>query len=112
MLSKAKLTHFTLLEIDVNGARIATLALGMRRPTYFEFAVPVRAGKLTSYGPDLAVLFRRAADYVDKIYAVPSRASYPSSSRPIDLVINLKTAKALGLSVPPMLLATADEVIE
>ena len=97
----------------VNGARIATLALGMRLPTIFEFAVPVRAGELMSYGPDLAVLFRRAADYVDKILRGAKPGELPvEQPTKFDLVINLKTAKALGIDVPNSMQLLADEVIE
>ena len=97
----------------VNGARIATLALNNRLPTIFEQAVPVRGGGLMSYGPDLADLFRRAADFVDKILrgAMPGELPIEQPTK-FNLAINLKTAEALGLSVPPLLLTTADEVIE
>jgi len=97
----------------VNGTRIATLALDMRLPTIFEFAIPVRAGGLMSYGPDLADLFRRAADFVDKILRGAKPGELPiEQPTKFNLAINLKTAEALGLSVPPLLLTTADEVIE
>jgi putative tryptophan/tyrosine transport system substrate-binding protein len=98
---------------SANGARIATLALNMRLPTIFEHAVPVRAGGLMSYGPDLAVLFGRAADFVDKILrgAKPDELPIEQPTK-FNLAINLKTAAALRLAVPPVLLTTADEVIE
>jgi putative tryptophan/tyrosine transport system substrate-binding protein len=91
---------------SANGARIATLALNTRLPPTFESSAPVRAGGLMSYGPDLAVLFRRAADYVDKILhgAKPGELPVEQPTK-FDLVINLTNAKALGL-------ARADEVIE
>jgi putative tryptophan/tyrosine transport system substrate-binding protein len=96
-----------------NGARIASLALNMRLPTTFEDAAPVRAGGLMSYGPDLAILFGRAADFVDKILRGAKPGELPiEQPTKFNLAINLKTAEALGLSIPPMLLATADEVIE
>ena len=96
-----------------NGARIATLALNMRLPTIFQHAALVRAGGLVSYGPDLAALFGRAADFVDKILRGARPGELPiEQPTKFNLVINLKTAEALGLSVPPVLLATADEVIE
>jgi putative ABC transport system substrate-binding protein len=96
-----------------NGARIATLALNARLPTTFEYAVSVRAGGLMSYGPDLPDLFRRAANFVDKILRGAKPGELPiEQPTKFNLTINLKTAEALGLSVPPMLLATADEVIE
>jgi putative ABC transport system substrate-binding protein len=98
---------------SANVARIASLALNMRLPTTFEFAVPVRAGGLMSYGPDLADLYRRAADFVDKILRGAKPGELPiEQPTKFNLAINLRTAEALGLSVPPILLATADEVIE
>ena len=96
-----------------NGARIATLALDMRLPTIFEFAVAVRVGGLLSYGADLTDLFRRAANFVDKILRGAKPGELPiEQPTKFNLAINLKTAEALGLSVPPLLLTTADEVIE
>jgi putative ABC transport system substrate-binding protein len=73
----------------------------------------VEAGGLMSYGPNFADLFRRSADYVDKILrgAWPGELPVEQPTR-IDLVVNLTTAKVLGLTVPPTVLARADEVIE
>ena len=93
--------------------RIATLALNMRLPTAFEHAGPVRAGALMSYGPDLADLFRRAADFVDKILRGAKPGELPiEQPTKFNLAINLKTAEALGLDVPTQLQQLADEVIE
>ena len=96
-----------------NRVRINTLALGARLPTTYNQREFVEAGGLMSYGPNFPDLFRRAGDYVDKILRGTKPADIPvEQPTKFDLVINLTTAKALGLDVPPMLLARADEVIE
>ena len=93
--------------------RICTLALRTRLPTIFLQREYVDAGGLVSYGPNIPSMFRRAADYVDKILRGAKPGDLPvEQPTKFDFVINLMTARALGLTVPQTLLATADEVIE
>ena len=98
---------------STNRIRINTSALGARLPTMHGFRDYVEVGGLMSYGPNNANLVRRAAEYVDKILkgAKPSDLPVEQPTK-FDLIINLKTAKALGLTVLPSLLARADEIIE
>jgi putative ABC transport system substrate-binding protein len=96
-----------------NGRQIAASALSARLPTAFGARDQVQAGGLMSYGPKYADLFRRAAEIVDKILRGAKPGDIPVEELTnFELVVNLSTAKALGLAVPPTLLATADEVIE
>jgi putative ABC transport system substrate-binding protein len=99
--------------IDANRVRISTLALAARLPVVYPYREGAEAGGLMSYGANFPSLFRRSADYVDKILRGMKPADLPvEQPTKFDLVINLKTAKTLGLEMPPSLLALADEVIE
>jgi putative ABC transport system substrate-binding protein len=99
--------------LTTNQSRVTSLALGARLPTMHGFRSYVAAGGLISYGPNLPSLFQRAAEYVDKILrgAKPSDLPVEQPTK-FDLTVNLVTAKALDLTIPPSLLAGADEVIE
>jgi putative ABC transport system substrate-binding protein len=97
---------------NANRGRINTMALGARLPTMHGLRDNLE-GALLSYGPNLPDLWRRAGDYVDKILRGAKPADLPvEQPTKFELVINLVTAKALGLELPPSLLARADEVIE
>ena len=99
--------------VDSNRVRIITLALGARLPSISDFPEYVEAGGLMSYGPNFEDLFSRAAGYVDKILLGAKPGDLPvEQPTKFDLVINLITAKALGLDVSPTLLARTDKVIE
>jgi ABC-type uncharacterized transport system substrate-binding protein len=99
--------------LATNRVRVVTLALSARLPTIYGFREYVDAGGLMSYGPNFPDQFRRAADHVDKILHGAKPADLPvEQPTKFDLVINLTTAKALGLEIPDRLLALADEVIE
>jgi putative ABC transport system substrate-binding protein len=94
-------------------ACIVELAEKHRLPTIYESVAFIEAGGLMSYGPLLPDLYRRAATYVDKILKGAKPADLPvEQPTKFELVINLKTAKALGLTIPPSLLQRADEIIQ
>ena len=98
---------------NVHGPRLANLAAGNRLPSMYGLRENVEAGGLMSYGPNLLDIYRRAGTYVDKILKGAKPADLPVE-QPIkfDFVLNLKAAKALRLTIPPAVLARADQVIE
>jgi putative ABC transport system substrate-binding protein len=99
--------------LNANRIPINTFALGARLPTMLSFRELVDAGGLMSYGPNYVNMFKRAAEYVDKILRGAEPADVPfEQPTEFELTINNKTAKALGITIPPTLLARADEVIE
>src|SRR4030095_555329 len=109
----AVLVHGAALTARHNRPLLPELALKHRLPTMFGVRDNVVDGGLMSYAPDHLDLTRRAAVYIDKILKGANPAELPiEQASKYQLVINLKTAKALGLEVPPTLLARADEVIE
>jgi putative ABC transport system substrate-binding protein len=94
-------------------ARIADLAAKSRLPAIFPYREAAEGGGLMSYGPDIPDMFRRTAAYIDKILRGAKPADLPiEQATKFDLVINLKAAKALGLTIPQSLLLRADEVIQ
>jgi putative ABC transport system substrate-binding protein len=99
--------------MNTNRILINTLALEARLPTMHLYREVLEGGGLMSYGPNFPDLFRRAGDFVHKILRGAKPGDIPvEQPTKFNLVINVTTAKALGLEVPPMLLARADEVIE
>jgi putative ABC transport system substrate-binding protein len=97
----------------VNRVRFNALALAARLPTMHVVREYVTAGGLMSYGPNWPAMWRRSADFVDKLLRGAKPGDIPvEQPTQFDLVINLKTAKALGLEIPASILARADEVIE
>ncbi len=97
----------------VHRALISALTARHRLPAIYPYSYFVTSGGLASYGPNLTKQFRGAARYVDRILKGEKLADLPvQAPTKYDLTINLKTAKALGLTVPPSVLARADEVIE
>jgi putative ABC transport system substrate-binding protein len=99
--------------ISANAAHINALAMAARLPTMFYAREYIQGGGFMSYGPNVPDLFRRSADFVDKILRGTKPGDIPvEQPTKLELIINLKTAKSLGLVLPSTLLATADEVIE
>jgi putative ABC transport system substrate-binding protein len=99
--------------ISTNHVRLNALALAAQLPTMHGAKYYVEGGGLMSYGPNYGDMFRRAGDYVDKILRGTKPGDIPiEQPTKFELVVSLKTAKALGITVPPSMLATADEVIE
>jgi putative tryptophan/tyrosine transport system substrate-binding protein len=99
--------------VNTNRAQIHTLSMSAKVPAIYNAREHVEAGGLIAYGPNFADLYRRAASFVDRILRGAKPGDIPvEQPTKFDLVINLTTAKALGLTVPPTLLARADEVIE
>jgi putative ABC transport system substrate-binding protein len=99
--------------LNNNRVLINTSAIDARLPTIYGYGGPTQSGGLISYGPNYADLFRRTADYVDKILRGAKPGDLPiEQPTKFELAINLNTAKALGLTVPPTLLVRANEVIE
>jgi len=99
--------------IAANRARIVRLVLSEHLPTIFSYDDYVEAGGFISYGPNYADLFRRAADMVDEILHGKKPSDIPvEQPTKFDFAVNVKTATTLGLAIPPMLLTTADEVIQ
>lgn len=97
----------------VNRERIITFAAQYRLPAVYAFRFFAASGGLVSYGVDTGDLYRRAGSYVDRILKGAAPADLPvQQPTKFELVINLKTAKALGLDIPSALLARADEVLE
>ena len=96
-----------------NRERIIALAARHRLPAVYPYRYFVEDGGLASYGSDFADQYRRAAGYVDRILRGEKAAELPvQAPTKYELIINMKTARALGLEVPPLLLARADDVIE
>jgi putative ABC transport system substrate-binding protein len=99
--------------MNTNRVRINNLAVEARLPTMHGFREPVAAGGLMSYGPSFPHLYRRGADFADKVLRGAKPADIPiEQPTKFELVINLRTARTLSLTIPPTLLARADEVIE
>ena len=100
-------------ELYTNASKLAALAVDAGLPTICEWAEMARSGCLLGYGPDRTELQRRVANYVARIFRGASAAELPiEGPTHFQFTVNLKTAKTLGLTIPPAILARADEVIE
>ena len=100
-------------EHDTYAKLIAELARDSRLPTLYPYREPVKLGGLMSYGPSRAEIYRRAAGQIDQILKGGKPGDMPiQQATKFELVINLKTAKALGIDVPATVYARADEIIE
>jgi putative ABC transport system substrate-binding protein len=109
----AVLVHASVLTARQNPGRLAELALKHRLPTIFGVRDNVVAGGLISYEPDMIDQHRRAAVYIDEILKGVKPGELPvEQASKYQLVINLKTARALGVTIPPSIRVRADEVIE
>ena len=98
---------------NLNRKRVFEFAAAHQLPAIYEVSYMVREGGLMSYGVNFADLYRRAAGYVDKILKGAQPGELPvEQPTKYELAVNLKTAKALGLTIPPSLLLRADQVIE
>jgi putative ABC transport system substrate-binding protein len=115
-MTRARTGALTVLSTPMFGTerrRLVDLAAQNRLPTMFSFRRYVDAGGLMSYGPNLTDMCRRAATYVDRILKGAKPGDLPiEQPTKFELVINLKTAKALGLTIPPSVLMRADQIIE
>jgi len=104
-------THDGLFYVQRN--RLADLALKRRLPTIAFASEQWEAGVLATYGPNVPTLYRRAGAFIDKILKGASPADLPvEQPTKFELLINLKTAKSIGITVPPTVLARADDVIK
>jgi putative ABC transport system substrate-binding protein len=96
-----------------SAGRLAELAIAHKLPTMFGPTEHAEAGGLLSYGPDRNDLYRRAASYVDKILKGAKPADLPvEQATKLDLVVNLRTARRIGVAIPPSVLARASQIIE
>ena len=111
--SEGRLTSFGACERAGRPMQLAALAKGDRIPAFFSVREPVEAGGLMSYGIDLAEMFRQVGAYTGRILRGDKPADLPVlQAIKLELVINLQTARALGIEIPPGILSIADDVID